>query len=143
MCLRPLREAIIYISGCPKYESDLNFNEIKRRKTYKLRFQLCIRPIYFPCRFCILAVLALPLNWTVTPVYFKEEISTFLLLAGISYSQMTQESILEEKKLRGENAQEGQPTDGRFYLEREGWDEVFLQMLSETCLAWERVGLFA
>ena len=89
MCLRPLREAIIYISGCPKYESDLNFNEIKRRKTYKLRFQLCIRPIYFPCRFCILAVLALPLNWTVTPVYFKEKISTFLLLAGISYSQMT------------------------------------------------------
>ena len=56
---------------------------------------------------------------------------------------MTQESILEEKKLRGENAQEGQPTDSRFYLEREGWDEVFLQMLSETCLAWERVGLFA
>ena len=36
-----------------------------------------------------------------------------------------------------------QPTDGQFYLEREAWDEVFLQMLSETCLEWEAVGLFA
>ena len=35
-----------------------------------------------------------------------------------------------------------QPTDGQIYLEREAWDEVFLQMLSETCPEWETVGLF-
>ena len=36
-----------------------------------------------------------------------------------------------------------QPTDGQIYLERQAWDEVFLQMLSETCPELETVGLLA